>query len=194
MRLTRTVFYVMSFFALALSSWSCESVSLVGRPSLPPEAGFEKNEIAGQIEGLDFNQKVIFVRTRQGGREIGYKPGTQILIDGRASSGVTSLRVGDSVAMHVRKDEHGQVYTDVVRVRSGPAGLSDFLEGRVEGVHPELGYLEIRPIRGELTRAYLPFNASPKAERTFHRLRIGEFVRIEGDSIGDARFQIATFL
>ena len=186
--------FLVILLPLAFLSSGCESVALVGRPTLPPGVGSEERELVGRIEGLDFNREVIFIEPLDGHRQsIIYKPHTRVLIAGR-EYGVSSLRVGDRVAMQLLSDERGTNYTELVRVRSGPEIAREFLEGRVEGIHVNRGYLEIRSRAGELTRAYLRYNPKPYTEESFHRVRAGDYVRVMGEFVSEHRFEIEDFV
>jgi len=109
---------LMKTLAMSFLSLGCESVALIGRPTLPPGVGFEEVELLGQVEGIEPGEKSISIKTREGERrKIFYNPDTQVLVKGREYP-ITSLRVGDSVALQLLKDPQGKAYTDLVRVRT----------------------------------------------------------------------------
>ncbi len=139
-------------FTLTVTVFSsgCESITLVGRPTLPPGAEMAETELVGQVDGLDLGERIIFIATRTGERRrIRYDAGTPVLIAGREFP-ITGLRVGDRVTLQLFTDECENTHTDLVRVRSISHTTAGVLEGRVEATRPDLGFFEIRPPTGEL--------------------------------------------
>ncbi len=194
MKRFRFVSPIMFTLTVTFFSSGCESVALVGRPTLPLEAGTAEIELVGQVDGLDLGERIIFIATRTGERRrVRYDAGTRVLIAGREYP-VTGLRVGDRVTLQLFTDERGNTYTDLVRVRSDSHTTAGILEGRVERTRTDLGFLEVRSPSGELTRVYLPYNPTQVLNEAFRRIRTGHFVRVEGSYIGDGRFELVAFL
>jgi hypothetical protein len=177
----------------------CENVALVGRPTVGAGGGVEEVEFVANVEGLDPQRHEIYLQTEAGqNRVVDYHRNTRVLIGGREHP-VSDLRIGDRVAMEIRRDSRGHNYTDLIRLRKRNADLADrnriiALEGRVEQVNGRQGFFELHSQFGGTVRIMLPYNPSRQVEERFDRLRSGDFVRVEGERIGEDRFMLRNFL
>jgi hypothetical protein len=70
----------------------------------------------------------------------------------------------------------------------------DELTGAVVTVELEEGRFTVRTDDGAEVRVTLPFNPSPETRERFELLRPGDEVRLEGEWLGESRFELRRFL
>jgi len=199
MKTIRVILFATLFLTIAVLQSGCEQVSLVRRPAVGPGAGVGDVELVGNVEGLDTRHEEIFLRTDEGrDRVVKYHRGTRVLIDGREYP-VRELRTEDRVAMQIREDPRGQDYTDLIHVRFRDhsrvsEGKTTIVEGMVERVNGPRGILELHPRFGAPLRIVLPYNPPRQMEEKFHRIRAGDYVRVEGSMVAEDRLILRAFL
>ena len=193
-----------SFFVMALAltaSAGCESIALVGRPTL--ELG--QDEFVAEVERLDTSSREIHLRPNNSRtRVVGYSADARVVFRGREYP-VARLEGGDIVVMQLRQDSRGNSYTDLIRVqessrdwdrggitRSG-TGLQT-VDGRVEQVDLQRSSFEIRDQSRERVFVSLPYNAQRSDVDRFRALRVGDYVRVEGRFLDRDRFELENFL
>lgn len=202
MRPSKRLFLSLMFsLTIGTFNWGCESVALVGRPTLGPGAGIEEIELVAEVEGFDTREKEVYMRTEEGRtRVVAYTPDTRVIIEGREHP-ITVLRSGDLVAMQLHKDARGNDYANLIRVREraseqarvGDKPQIEILEGTVGYVDYEGGFLELRPRSGKPAKVYLPYKPLRRTEERFRKVRVGDYVRIEGERISEDRILLLTF-
>lgn len=200
----------MSFLALAATLIAgCESIALVGRPSINPAE--HQEEIRAEVDRLDTRSKEIFLRTDRGRTQIvNYDSDTRVVYRGREYP-VSDLRSGDSVLLQVKQNSRGKSYADLIRVqeasgdRRSDSGRFDneprrsdrgvqTLSGTVERVDARSGVFDIRDRSGDRVSVSLPNNAKRSEIDRLQSLRDGDQVRVEGRFVGRDRFELEAFL
>jgi len=90
-----------------------------------------------------------------------------------------------------------RLYADQVRVvGSGGASAATAIrnvEGTVERVSLARGVLELRSRSGELLTIYVPDSSSAETRDRFHRVWIGDYVRLEGEQLSESRLELLAF-
>jgi translation initiation factor IF-1 len=105
------------------------------------------------------------------------------------------LRVGDQVRVDVR-EESRRLYANQIALESKAAPGADairIVEGTVERVIPERGFLELRASNGGIVTVYVPESSSNSVRDRFNRLREGDHVRLEGERLSEDRLELLAF-
>jgi hypothetical protein len=55
------------------------------------------------------------------------------------------------------------------------------------------GMLELRARNGELLTIYMPESSNPETRDRFHRLWVGDYVRLAGESLSENRMELLAF-
>jgi hypothetical protein len=98
-------------------------------------------------------------------------------------------------------------YVDTIRVqepvqaRAGstnarrvpPTPRPELLEGTIERIDHERGVFEVKQRSGGNVTVALPYNARSAEIDAFRRLRIGDYVKVEGEFINRDNFQLLAF-
>ncbi len=194
---------------LALTaSAGCESIALVGRPTLPDrtsQPGYD--ELVAEVVWLDTSSREINLRPNSGRtRVVGYSADTRVMYRGREYP-VAQLEAGDIVAMQLKQDSRGNSYTDLIRVQESirdrdqsraytarPGTGIQTVDGRVEQVDFQRSSFEMRGQSRERVLVSLPYNARRSDVDHFRALRVGDYVRVEGRFLDRERFELETFL
>lgn len=180
---------------------ACENIALIGRPSVDSD-----DEVVGEVERLDTRNSEIYVRPEKGRTGIvSYNADTRVIDRGREHP-VTYLKTGDFVAMQIKKDARGNPYTNLIRIREsgrnrtlGSAGSPQTgsrvqtLDGTVERVDEQRGLFEVRDRDGRQVTVYLPYNAPRTDVDRLQRLRVGDRVSVQGQFVGQDRFELEAF-
>lgn len=184
----------LSLMLIAAMFYSCESVALIGRPTL--ESRGQPRDITATVNGIDPQRREIYLRS---GRDqhyvVNYTDDTRVMIDGREHA-VTGLQVGDQVRVNLREGDGRRLVADRIRVESGAvAGATGIrtVEGTVERVMPERGVLELRTLNGDLLTIYVPESLNDAAKNRFQRIRPGDHVRLEGERLSEYRMELLAF-
>ena len=161
------------------------------------------NDVIGEVQVVDTRAREIEIRTDSGRTSVlRYDNNTQVIYRQKGYA-VSNLEKGDYVAARVQRDRDGQNFTDTITVREtaqdrgysgGGGGQLDRAEGRVEYVDSRRGTFEMRDQRNRLIVVSVPFNGPSVVSDRFNRLRNGDYVRIEGRSVGSDRFDLENFL
>jgi hypothetical protein len=175
---------------------ACEHVALIGRPTLesrgPPE------RVTATIDGVDHQLQELYLLA--GGNQhyvVRYLSGTRVMAQGRDYP-ASSLQAGDQVEVELREGADERLYADQVRVvGSGGAPASTGrvrnVEGTVERISLERGTLELRARNGELLTIYVPESSNAETRDRFHRIWVGDYVRLEGESLSENRLELLAF-
>jgi hypothetical protein len=174
---------------------ACENVALIGRPSI--ESPDPLKRVTATIDGVDHQAREIYLRT-EGNRPyvVNYTGSTRVFVQGRVDP-ATSLRRGDRVEVELREGADKRLYADEVRVSgsgfvSTAAGIRN-VEGTVEGISLERSMIEVRTRSGELVTIYVPPSASQEIKDRFHRVWVGDYVRLEGELLSENRLELLAF-
>ena len=161
--------------------------------------------VAGEVTSVDTRNRQIVIRTtsNQTGY-INYDDNTKVIYQNREYP-VTSLEQGDLVSMTVQQTGNNQVYTQQItvtqsvqdRTGTGPTNPTNTeglqrLEGTVNTIDRTRGTFEIRS-GGNSTSVILNYNATSAVRDYYSRLRIGDYVRIEGRWIGQNSISVERF-
>jgi hypothetical protein len=152
---------------------------------------------------VDTRARQIELRTDSGRRElVRYDSNTRVVYR-QQEHAVSHLEPGDYVAVRAQQDRDARSYTDYITVRESAqdrggygrsAGRSNRLEGTVSYIDSRRGTFEVRNRAGLTVVVTLPFNASRADRDRFNRLREGDHVRVEGNYVGQDRFELDAFL
>jgi len=177
----------------------CENIALIGRPTLesrgPPE------RVTATIDGVDRQLQELYLLA-EGNQHyaVRYLSGTRVTAQGRdypAADLRAGDRAGDRVEVELREGADMRLYADQVRVvGSGGASAATAIrnvEGTVERVSLARGVLELRSRSGELLTIYVPDSSSAETRDRFHRVWIGDYVRLEGEQLSESRLELLAF-
>ena len=110
------------FVVLALSLSGCESVALIGRPTLDASDRSNNFEVVGAIEEIDPEHQEIYLRTEQGQSQvISYSDSTRVLGQNREYP-VSHLRTGDTIETQLARISGGRAAAQLIRLRSTRSG------------------------------------------------------------------------
>lgn len=100
--------------SLLLSGLGCANVALIGRPTLPPSAAFEEEQVTGRVVAVDPEAKVLYLRTADGAEKgVRYRDHTTVMREGREYL-VESLRPGERITL---RTVEGSTPTDLIIVQ-----------------------------------------------------------------------------
>jgi translation initiation factor IF-1 len=181
---------VLALSVMALSA--CENIALMPRSTI--EAPNAAKNVTATINGIDPGLRELYLRTdRNQHYVVNYTTGTQVTSRGRAAS-VNDLQAGDRVTVELREGTGRRLFADEIRLEG--AGLASPLrtvEGTVERIVPERGFLELRTINGALFTVFVPEDSSTETRRRFERIRAGDTVRLEGERLDESRIELLAF-
>lgn len=194
-KIIRTLRGASSLVLIAAALFGCESIALIGRPTL--ESRGQPRDIAAAVDGIDPERREIYLRAGSNQHYVvNYTDDTRLMIDGREQA-VNGLQVGDQVRVNMREGESRRLVADQIRVESrGVAGASGIrtVEGTVERVMTERRVLELRTPNGDLLTIYVPDWLNDAAKNRFQRIRAGDYVRLEGERLSEYRMELVAFL
>ena len=171
---------------------ACENIALMPRPSI--EGPNEAKSVTATVNGIDNKLREIYLRTANNQHYVvNYTTGTRV-IDGGRAAGVNDLRTGDQVRVEIREGTGGRLFADEISLEgAGRANAIRTIEGTVERIVPERGFLELRSAGGTLTTVYVPEGSSAETRSRFQRIRVGDTVRVEGERLGEDRLELLAF-
>jgi hypothetical protein len=174
---------------------ACEHVALIGRPTLESPDRLER--VTATVDGVDHQLREIYLRTERNQHYVvNYSGSTRVIARGREYP-ATSLKRGDRVEVELREGSDRRLYADEVRVSGGSAASTATsirnVEGTVEGVSLERSVIEVRTRSGELVTIYVPQSAGQEIKDRFHRVWVGDYVRLEGELLGENRLELLAF-
>lgn len=173
----------------------CESIALMPRRSV--DAPDPPRTITATVNGVDNKLEEIYLRA-SGNQHyvVNYTKDTRVSDRGR-SLPVAELRVGDQVRVDLRENTGRRLYADHIRRESAGAADSTIgirtVEGTVERIVPERGFLELRALNGNLLTVYVPESTSTSTRERFNRIRVGDQVRLEGERLSEDRLELLAF-
>jgi Domain of unknown function (DUF5666) len=188
--------YVAPLLVSAAAMMSaCEHVALMPRPTL--ESRGPPGRVTATIDAVDHQLQELYLLA-EGTQHyvVRYLSGTRVMAQGRDHP-ATSLRAGDRVEVELREGADRRLYADQVRiVGSGSASAATRMrdiEGTVERISMDRGMLELRARNGELLTIHVPESSSVETRDRFHRLWVGDYVRISGESLSENRIELLAF-
>jgi hypothetical protein len=173
----------------------CESIALM--PRAPVEAPDPLRAITAAVNGVDPKLEEIYLRSaRNQHYVVNYTKDTRVLDRGR-SFPISDLRIGDQVRVELRETSGRRLYADRI-IREGAAAADSSIgirtvEGTVERIVPERGFLELRALNGTLLTVYVPESTDAATRERFSRIRVGDRVRLEGERLGEDRLELLAF-
>lgn len=174
----------------------CESIALMPRRSL--DAPDPPRTITATVNGVDTRLEEIYLRA-SGNQHyvVNYTRDIRVSDRGR-SLPVTELRVGDQVRVDLRENTGRRLYADQIRLESAGVTTNSTIgirtvEGTIERIVPERGFLELRALNGDLLTVYVPESTSSSTRDRFNRLRVGEQVRLDGERLSEDRLELLAF-
>jgi len=103
-------------FVLVLAMSGCETVALIGRPTLEARDRSDRFEVVGAIEDINREHREIYLRTEQGQSQvISYSESTRVLEQNREYP-VSHLRTGDRIETQLARISGGRAAAQVIRV------------------------------------------------------------------------------
>jgi hypothetical protein len=178
---------------LLLGSLSaCENIALMPRPTI--EAPDAAKNISATVNGIDHNLREIYLRTANNQHYVvNYTAGTQVISRDRQVS-PNDLRPGDRIRAEVREGSGRRLFADEIHLEGGGgASAIRVIEGTVERIVLERGFLELRTATGALVTVYVPEGASAETRNRFQRIGVGDTVRLEGERLDEDRLELLAF-
>ena len=178
-----------------------ENIALIGRPTI--EEG--QDDVVGEVERVDLSSRRIYLRPDKGDRRVvAFSTDAQVLYGGREYP-VARIKSGDVVAMQVKRDPRGDLYTDLIRLQENTASRSrrevpssapriETLAGVVESVNRRDNSFELDDESGPPVLVRLSEYVRESDRDRFRTLRAGAHVRIEGKFTARDRFEMLSFL
>jgi hypothetical protein len=171
----------------------CESIALMPRRSL--DAPDPLRSITAMVNGIDPQLREVYLRTSNNQHYvINYTSDTRVTDRGRDYA-IGGLRVGDRVRVDVREEGRRLYANEMTLESAGAPGANGIrtVEGTVERVVPERGFLELRVLNGDLITVYVPESSSAAVKNRFNRIREGDLVRLEGERLSEDRLELLAF-
>jgi hypothetical protein len=179
---------------MALLWGGCESIALMPRASI--DAPGAPSVITATVNGIDTNLREVYLRTANNQHYVvNYTSETRVT-DRTRDYAVSGLRAGDQVRVDLRQGDDRRLYADqIVLERAGTPETSGIrtVEGTVERILKERGFLELRTVSGDLLTIYVPESSSEATKSRFSRIREGDHVRVEGERLSENRMELLAF-
>jgi hypothetical protein len=179
---------------MALLWAGCESIALMPRASI--DAPGAPSVITATVNGIDANLREVYLRTANNQHYVvNYTSETRVT-DRTRDYAVSGLRAGDQVRVDLRQGDDRRLYADqIVLERAGTPETSGIrtVEGTVERILKERGFLELRTVSGDLLTIYVPESSSEATKSRFSRIREGDHVRVEGERLSENRMELLAF-
>lgn len=164
-----------------------------------PAAG---NQVSGTVENVDTRSRLVYIR-QSNGQNVGfsYDSNTQVSYQNQ-NYPVTALERGDEVTARYRESGNNSYYVDLIQVNrsvnSGDTGGTGSgqvyqLQGNVRSVDRSNGVFTMSTQNGGIVTVSMPYNARSTDVNRFNQLRNGDFVRILGEQLNSARFELRQF-
>ncbi|HEX2168433.1 MAG TPA: hypothetical protein VHG09_14455 [Longimicrobiales bacterium] len=166
-----------------------------------PGSGGQEGQISAEIRRVNTQQQTIQVATQDGqSGDVHYDQNTVVVYQ-QEQYPVTALEPGDLVVLQVQETAQGSLYTNRIDVqtsvqdRGGQSGAGNVQQysGRVGQIDHERGLFVLQMPNGNVTVS-VPYNAPQATIDYFHRLRVGNDVRLQATTIDGSHVQIYRFL
>jgi len=172
----------------------CESIALMPRASI--DAPGAPSIITATVNGIDTNLREVYLRTANNQHYVVNYTNETRVTDRTREYAVSGLRAGDQVRVDLRQGDDRRLYADrIVLESAGTPETSGIrtVEGTVERILKERGFLELRTVSGDLLTIYLPESSSEATKSHFNRIREGDHVRVEGERLSENRMELLAF-
>jgi len=163
--------------------------------------GSKSDQVSGYVQGVETRSQVITLQASNGqAMNILYDNQTKVVYNNQ-SYPVTSLDRGDQVTARIQST-NGGYYTDLVQVDrpvQGSAGSTttsgnvQTLQGTVRQIDQQNGLFTMDVTGGTRLTVSMPYSASRADVNKFQTLRSGDFVRIAGVYLNNARVELRQF-
>lgn len=158
------------------------------------------NQLSGYVQGVDTRNRQIGIQQSNGQTiAVSYDNNTQVLYNNQ-NYPVTSLENGDQVTLRVQQLQNGGYYTDAIQVDrsvSGPStiqsGNVQLLEGYVRQVDQANGLFLLDASNGARITVQLPQQIARNDLDRFRNLRVGDYTRLYGVYVSNARVELRQF-
>jgi len=209
--------FLILFLGAATALSGCVPVQTATRPTLDEvragnvrgasveDTRLRPGEIEGQIVEVNRARREIYVVAADGRREtLPYDfDRTRVVYRGQEYT-IDNLESGDRIAYpSSRSDRYVSVIRieDPVQAHAGPrlsqpppARRAEVIDGTVERIDQKLGVFDLRPRDGRTITVSVPYNARAADVDSFHTLRRGDPVRVEGEFVSPDNFQLLSFM
>ena len=172
----------------------CESIALMPRASI--DAPGAPSVITATVNGIDTNLREIYLRTANNQHYVVNYTNETRVTDRAREYAVSGLRAGDQVRVDLRQGDDRRLYANRIALESAgtpeTSGIRT-VEGTVERILQERGFLELRTVSGDLLTIYVPESSSEATRNRFNRIREGDHVRVEGERLSENRMELVAF-
>jgi hypothetical protein len=165
---------------------------------LLPGPGAQPAQVAAEIDRIDTQRRIIFVRTEDDETSgVLYDANTTAHYRGQLYP-IAALERADLFVLHVQLDAHGNRYAsriDVTRTAQERPGAGDIQRfgGRITAIDHDRGTFVLLTNDGSVTVS-LPADAPQATDNFFRTLKVDDEVRLEGRVTGEGRVEIHRFL
>lgn len=164
------------------------------------------DQVSGSVASVDTHNQQLYL-TMDNGQQVAlqYDSRTQVSYQGQ-SYPVTSLERGDYVTARLQGNTNGQYYVYSVEVTQpvqgsstaggygGYGGNYQTMEGAVSQINYQDGSFVLTPRGSASILVAMPYNPRQMDVQRFNQLRNGDYVRVQGQWVGNNRFQLAAFM
>jgi hypothetical protein len=166
-----------------------------------PGSGGQQGQISVEIRQVDTRQQTIQVATQDGQTGNVYYDQNTVVVYQQQQYPVTALERGDLAVMHVQETAQGSLVVSRIDVqtsaqdRAGQTGSGTVYQysGRVSAIDHDRGLFVLQLQNGSVNVS-VPYNAPRATVDYFHRLRVGDNVRLEATTVDSGHVQIYRFL
>jgi hypothetical protein len=182
---------------------ACSTVGSIGNVlgGVIGRGGNQANQVSGYVQGVETRSQVITLQASNGqSLNILYDNQTKVVYNNQ-SYPVTSLDRGDQVTARIQ-ETNGGYYTDLVQVDrpvQGSAGTTtasgnvQTLQGTVRQIDQQNGLFTMDISNGTRLTVSMPYSPSRTDLNKFQSLRSGDYVRIAGVYLNNARVELRQF-
>jgi hypothetical protein len=186
--------------------------SLLAEAALPPRAGEQRQQgqLSAEVQEVDEIQRRIRVVTQAGQRgTLRYDTNTRVVRQ-QQNMPIDALQPGDRVLVQIEEDADQNVYATLIEVYQ-PAGQAAAqpapvppvpgeereavreYRGTIRSIDHDEGIFVIETEDGRVS-VQLPLNPPQATVNHFHRLSVGQQVRLEARSVASGQVEIHRFL
>ena len=154
--------------------------------------------VAGTVQGVDTRAQQLFIRTSDNQTvAIAYDDRTDVVYQNQTYP-VTALESGDQVNIRIQSTTNGGYYADRIDVTSSATsntsgGNVQSIQGNVRQVDLTNGAFTIATSNQGVLTVTLPYNPRSSDLDRFRNLRSGDYVRLYGVYLTNARVELRQF-
>lgn len=164
-----------------------------------PAAG---NQVSGTVDNVDTRSQLVYIR-QSNGQNVGfsYDSNTQVSYQNQ-NYPVTALERGDEVTVRYQESGNNSYYVDLIQVNRSVSGGNTAntgsgqvyqIQGNVRSVDRANGVFTMSTQNGGVVTVSMPYNARSTDVNRFNQLRTGDYVRVLGEQLNSARFELRQF-